>query len=335
MTNSFEKAVIDIATQVMTDVATKLSAKYGFDPQEAVEFLNSKIDIERPDIDKKYMPWCGKVRESCCKNIIPNGGLFTQCFSCVEDGVEFCGKCVKSRAKNESKNGDVDMRGEVDSMEYVQGGRHVVPYTVIMKKKGYTREQVEKALQAYGMTIDPRNWVEVVKKGGRPPTIVRKMTVSVPQDGDSDTEKEEEEVRTMPQDGDSEKEEEEVVRPPTIIHKMSAKTRSDSDEEAEEEEEVVRPPTIIRKMSAKTRSDSDEEEGLYNTDEETDEVLMTELSIKKMKVSELRSLASLNDVPIQVQLKKVPVNDLRVALIKLLHASRLGGQLQQKFVFCN
>ena len=307
MTNSFEKAVIDIATQVMTDVATKLSAKYGFDPQEAVEFLNSKIDIERPDIDKKYMPWCGKVRESCCKNIIPNGGLFTQCFSCVEDGVEFCGKCVKSRAKNESKNGDVDMRGEVDSMEYVQGGRHVVPYTVIMKKKGYTREQVEKALQAYGMTIDPRNWVEVVKKGGRPPTIVRKMTVSVPQDGDSDTEKEEEEVRTMPQDGDSEK----------------------------EEEEVVRPPTIIRKMSAKTRSDSDEEEGLYNTDEETDEVLMTELSIKKMKVSELRSLASLNDVPIQVQLKKVPVNDLRVALIKLLHASRLGGQLQQKFVFCN
>jgi len=44
MTNSFEKAAIDIATQVMHDVATKLSAKYGFDPQEAVEFLNGKID---------------------------------------------------------------------------------------------------------------------------------------------------------------------------------------------------------------------------------------------------------------------------------------------------
>ena len=194
MSRSLEISMTSFAEVMLGDAVKRLANKYGFNANEATEFLLSGgVHVKLPPLEKSKLPWCGSVDASCCKAIVKNGGLFTQCTSAPLDG-GWCKKCAKDVEKNGTPaNGDVEARLAGDIMAYKVGKTEVKPYIEYMTKNGITREQVEESLQAHGLTIDPRQFEK--KKRGRKNTTPRTMSpaVETPQpaeDADSDSDEE-------------------------------------------------------------------------------------------------------------------------------------------------
>jgi hypothetical protein len=177
MTNAFETAAAGIAKAAVDDAITKLAAKYGFAVAEATEFLLAGGVVVKPAIiPRNAMPWCREIRNDCCRAIVPNGGLYTQCIkSPLADG-PWCKGCAKQvEANGTTKYGDVEARLATDLMEYKVGRQGTNPYSVYMKKHGYTRDQVEAAAAEYGLTVDPAQFEP--KRRGRPQVAERVMAI--------------------------------------------------------------------------------------------------------------------------------------------------------------
>jgi hypothetical protein len=139
--------------------------------------MSGGVHVKLPPLEKSKLPWCGSVDASCCKAIVKNGGLFTQCTSSPLEG-GWCKKCAKDVEKNGTPtNGDVEARQVGDIMAYKVGKTEVKPYIEYMIKNNISREQVEEAAATYGMTIDPRQFEK--KKRGRKNTTPRTMAPSV------------------------------------------------------------------------------------------------------------------------------------------------------------
>jgi len=178
MSRALTISMTTFAETMIADAVVRLASKYGFDPTEANEFLLSGgVHVKLPPLEKSKLPWCGSVDASCCKAIVKNGGLFTQCTSSPLDG-GWCKKCAKDVEKNGTPaNGDVEARLAGDIMAYKVGKTEVKPYIEYMVKNNITREQVEEAVQAHGLTIDPRQFEK--KKRGRKNTTPRTMAPAV------------------------------------------------------------------------------------------------------------------------------------------------------------
>jgi hypothetical protein len=178
MSNAFTDSMATFAGTMLSDAVERLSNKYGFDAEEAKAFLLSGgVHVKLPPLEKSKLPWCGSVDAACCKAIVKNGGLFTQCTSSPLDG-GWCKKCAKDVEKNGTPtNGDVEARQVGDIMAYKVGKTEVKPYIEYMIKNNITREQVEEAAVTYGLTIDPRQFEK--KKRGRKNTTPRTMAPSV------------------------------------------------------------------------------------------------------------------------------------------------------------
>ena len=178
MSRSLEISMSSFAEVMLGDAVKRLANKYGFNADEATEFLLSGgVHVKLPPLEKSKLPWCGSVDASCCKAIVKNGGLFTQCTSAALDG-GWCKKCAKDVEKNGTPaNGDVEARLAGDIMAYKVGKTEVKPYIEYMTKNGITREQVEEAATAHGVTIDPRQFEK--KKRGRKNTTPRTMAPAV------------------------------------------------------------------------------------------------------------------------------------------------------------
>ena len=178
MSRSLEISMTSFAEVMLGDAVKRLANKYGFNADEATEFLLSGgVHVKLPPLEKSKLPWCGSVDASCCKAIVKNGGLFTQCTSAALDG-GWCKKCAKDVEKNGTPaNGDVEARLAGDIMAYKVGKTEVKPYIEYMTKNGITREQVEEAATAHGVTIDPRQFEK--KKRGRKNTTPRTMAPAV------------------------------------------------------------------------------------------------------------------------------------------------------------
>jgi len=178
MSRSLEISMTSFAEVMLGDAVKRLANKYGFNADEATEFLLSGgVHVKLPPLEKSKLPWCGSVDASCCKAIVKNGGLFTQCTSAALDG-GWCKKCAKDVEKNGTPaNGDVEARLAGDIMAYKVGKTEVKPYIEYMMKNGITRDQVEEAATAHGLTIDPRQFEK--KKRGRKNTTPRTMAPAV------------------------------------------------------------------------------------------------------------------------------------------------------------
>ena len=178
MNKALTDSMASFAGTMLSDAVERLASKYGFDVEEAKAFLLSGgVHVKLPPLEKSKMPWCGTVDGACCKAIVKNGGLFTQCTSAaLDDG--WCKKCAKDVEKNGTPtNGDVEARLAGDIMTYKVGKNEVKPYIEYMLKNDITREQVEEAAVTYGLTIDPRQFEK--KKRGRKNTTPRAMAPAV------------------------------------------------------------------------------------------------------------------------------------------------------------
>jgi hypothetical protein len=168
----------DFSSKILNDAIERLASKYGFDAEEATAFLmGGGVHVKLPPLEKSKLPWCGTVDGACCKAIVKNGGLFTQCTSAPLDG-GWCKKCAKDVEKNGTPtNGDVEARQVGDIMTYKVGNMEVKPYIDYMIKNNITREQAEESAATYGLTIDPRQFEK--KKRGRKQAAERTMAPAV------------------------------------------------------------------------------------------------------------------------------------------------------------
>ena len=178
MSRAFTDSMADFAGKMLQDAVERLATKYGFDVEEAKDFLLAGgVHVKLPPLEKSKLPWCGAVDGACCKAIVKNGGLFTQCTSSPLDG-GYCKKCTKDVEKNGTPtNGDVEARQIGDIMAYKVGNTEVKPYIEYMIKNNITREQAEESAASYGLTIDPRQFEK--KKRGRKQAAERTMAPAV------------------------------------------------------------------------------------------------------------------------------------------------------------
>lgn len=178
MSRALTDSMADFAGKMLQDAVERLATKYGFNAEEAKDFLLSGgVHVKLPPLEKSKLPWCGVVDHACCKAIVKNGGLFTQCTSSPLDG-GWCKKCAKDVEKNGTPtNGDVEARLVGDIMAYKVGNTEVKPYIEYMIKNNITQEQAEESAASYGLTIDPRQFEK--KKRGRKQAAERTMAPSM------------------------------------------------------------------------------------------------------------------------------------------------------------
>jgi len=182
--------------KMMKSAIVVLSSKYNFDGDEAygmiceceglsssgVKRSSKKVSSSKREVVKSLfpLPYNGEVNSKCCFGLRLNSGLYTQCPSLRPEDGAYCGSCNKQATKNEHglpDYGSIQTR----SSKYSKGeefadpsGKKPVAYTKIMKKLKLTEEQVREEAAKYNMTLDPRHFIEVEKKSGRPASKVEK-----------------------------------------------------------------------------------------------------------------------------------------------------------------
>lgn len=135
----------------------------------AFETSNLKPDIKpdikpdnKPKIEPKdiILPFCGIVNENCCKAVIYNHGLYTQCTK--ETTNEVCKACSKL------KYGRIEERSKSKPGEFVTPeGKKEVPYDKFMTKMGYSFDGVNTALKLLGLVYDLKEKKDATPKKGR------------------------------------------------------------------------------------------------------------------------------------------------------------------------
>ena len=152
---------------VLEEVVNKLSEKYEFDAEEAMEFLGV-VTFKKPKKSKKVqLPWCGMVIPNCCQALKVNKGLHSQCLNDkVEEG-EFCKSCQKDADKNGGTPSKGTASARIDPDYTDAKGKAPVNYGNYMKKEGITRESAEAEAAKWGVTIPEEQFLVVDTKKGR------------------------------------------------------------------------------------------------------------------------------------------------------------------------
>ena len=168
------------------------ASKYNFDGDEAYRMICSNEGMSsssssrvKRNVNKKEkrevvkslfpLPYNGELNGDCCFGLRLNSGLYTQCPSLRPEDGAYCASCNKQATKNEHglpDYGSIQTRSSkyLKDEEFVDpSGKKPVSYTKIMKKLKLTEEQVREEAAKHNMTLDPRHFVEVEKKSGRPP----------------------------------------------------------------------------------------------------------------------------------------------------------------------
>ncbi len=178
--------------KMMKSAVEMCASKYNFDGDEAMRMIceseglscSSSSRVNKRNVNKKEkreivkslfpLPYNGELNGECCFGIRQNSGLYTQCPSNRLEDKAYCGSCEKQATKNEHglpDYGSIQTRLSKYNKdeEFVDpSGKKPVAYTKIMKKLKLTEEQVREEAAKHNMTLDPRHFVEVEKKSGRP-----------------------------------------------------------------------------------------------------------------------------------------------------------------------
>ena len=183
--------------KMMNNLVVMLSSKYNFDAEEGMRMIleseglsssSSSSRVNKRSVNKKEkhsvvksafpLPYNGEVNSACCFGIRQNSGLYTQCPSARPEDAAYCGACNKQATKNEHglpDYGSIQTRSSkyLKDEEFVDpSGKKPVAYTKVMKKLKLTEEQVREEAAKHNMTLDPRHFIEVEKKSGRPAKVV-------------------------------------------------------------------------------------------------------------------------------------------------------------------
>ena len=176
--------------KMLKSAVVVLSSKYNFDSEEGYRMIceceglssssgvkrsSKKVSTKEKIVKSLFaLPYNGELNGECCFGLRQNSGLYTQCPSIRPEDGAYCGSCNKQATKNEHglpDYGSIQTRLSKYNKdeEFVDpSGKKPVSYTKIMKKLKLTEEQVREEAAKHNMTLDPRHFVEVEKKSGRP-----------------------------------------------------------------------------------------------------------------------------------------------------------------------
>ena len=159
------------------DTIRKLSKRYEFDYQEALDFLGVEEKLRvtigtKPRAPKREqpkfpLPFSGQQIENCCVAILYNKGLYSQCLN--EPGSNgLCVSCSKKAAKTPfcvPEYGIVEARIQKGEDYTDHKGKKPVHFTQVMKKLQLTEEIVLGEVTKYNIPFDTNHFSEQEKKG--------------------------------------------------------------------------------------------------------------------------------------------------------------------------
>ena len=117
------------------DAINMLSKFYNINDFEILSFLESNSNTNSEII----LPFCGKINSECCKGVVFNHGLYTQCTNITDE--RLCKSCTKL------KYGDIYTRNSVKLGSFkTSDGKKEIDYTKFVNKMGYKMSNVKQCL---------------------------------------------------------------------------------------------------------------------------------------------------------------------------------------------
>ena len=140
------------------------------------------------------LPFTGEVFDDCCRAIVFNSGLFTQCLKAPKPDSQnsLCQTCEKQAEKSPLGGpplGYISDRIERGDDWADPAGRRPVPYTKVMKAKKITQEEVMAEVSQHDMNIDLKIFDDTdTEKRGRKKGGKKTEVQSIFGDDDEDSE---------------------------------------------------------------------------------------------------------------------------------------------------
>jgi hypothetical protein len=181
-----------------------LSVLYKVPIDDIKRVLDNTFTIVKPDYITNphtktkdiILPFCGVINENCCKAIVYNHGLYTQCPKETTDVI--CKICSKL------KYGRVEERIKYKIGCFVTpDGKKEIPYTKFISKMNYNIDDVKSALKIANLVYDLSKQDEKSKKKGRGRPKKIQNEESDNDDNDENDENEEIEVTKIEINGTS------------------------------------------------------------------------------------------------------------------------------------
>ena len=181
------------------EVVRILSREYGFDYSEALVLsgliddnkTNTKKDDNNniPKQEKTIKPFDGIVKQNCCKAVVYNHGLYTQCTN--ETNNEFCSSLCKK-----IKYGHINTRKDYPVGTYVlANGKREVKYERVKKRlKGREKEEDRSNRIIREDSDEERELLENKNRRGRPRMIKKEIEINRDTSEIEESEEEYEEV---------------------------------------------------------------------------------------------------------------------------------------------
>lgn len=158
----------------INNAITLLSKHYNIEQSIIEKFLKENTQISDKKKDKIettfIVPYCGTINDECCKAIIYNHGLYTQCpIKCSQD---VCSSCKTL------KYGRIEQRLNLKPGELLvlENGKKEADYKNIIKKFNYPIDELKKYFSSNNLNYNFDGLIEkpsTTKKGrGRPRKVV-------------------------------------------------------------------------------------------------------------------------------------------------------------------
>ena len=138
--------------------------------------LNNMTNTKNNNIcENIILPHNGIIIEDCCKGVLFNHGLYTQCKKKVKS--KFCNVCIKE------KYGNIEERNNYKIGTYItKDGKKEVDYTNFVKKQDYDIDEVNKLLRENNIDYFIENKETSIncdkKQRGRPKKLVKENIVN-------------------------------------------------------------------------------------------------------------------------------------------------------------
>ena len=104
------------------------------------------------------MPFTGLMRNECCRALVQNHGLYTQCLSEIKDEM-YCKKCGPS-----PKHGTIMERLEKGSEFRDSKGKGPVAYMKVLKKLKISREEAEAEAGKLNIILDEKHFHDLAER---------------------------------------------------------------------------------------------------------------------------------------------------------------------------